>query len=198
MPRRCSQSGQPSGRTILDRSLAGNDGLNEESEHGEHSQPSVLQLLHLQLGEGVWVLSQVQGVELASGVDWVGHVSQGSSCYSVSLDGTHEHDLAGPDRQNALGVDEARVAQVVQTSLGEDLRSSLEPHCLSELHSVLRQQLGGLWISRQSSGVPTVVTGELTGKVGRGCTGERSQVFGSVLTSERTRCCWGCSSRSCA
>ncbi|KAG6544360.1 hypothetical protein Mapa_014194 [Marchantia paleacea] len=48
---------------VLDRSLSGHDSLNEESEHREHSQPSVLQLLHLQLGEGVWVLSQVQGVE---------------------------------------------------------------------------------------------------------------------------------------
>lgn len=48
---------------VLDGTLSGNDSLDEESEHGEHGEPSVLQLLDLQLSEGVWVLSQVQGVE---------------------------------------------------------------------------------------------------------------------------------------
>ncbi|KAG6544355.1 hypothetical protein Mapa_014189 [Marchantia paleacea] len=48
---------------VLDGSLSGHNSLDEEPEHGEHGQPSVLQLLHLQLSEGVWVLSQVQGVE---------------------------------------------------------------------------------------------------------------------------------------
>ena len=46
--------------------LAGDDGLHEEAEHGEHGQAAVLDLLHLQLGEGVRVVSQAQGVEGAT------------------------------------------------------------------------------------------------------------------------------------
>ena len=34
-------------QTHLQRPLAGDDGLHEEAEHGEHRQPPVLQLLHL-------------------------------------------------------------------------------------------------------------------------------------------------------
>jgi hypothetical protein len=32
---------------VLDGALAGGDGLHEEAEHGEHSQTTVLDLLHL-------------------------------------------------------------------------------------------------------------------------------------------------------
>ena len=43
--------------------LTGDDGLHEEAEHGEHGQAAVLDLLHLQLSEGVGVVSQTQGVK---------------------------------------------------------------------------------------------------------------------------------------
>lgn len=43
---------------VLNGSLAGDNGLDEESENGEDGQPSSLELL--QLSRGVWVLSQVQ------------------------------------------------------------------------------------------------------------------------------------------
>ncbi len=51
------------GTHVLDGALAGDDGLHEEAEHGEHGEAAVLDLLDLQLGEGVWVVSKAQGVE---------------------------------------------------------------------------------------------------------------------------------------
>ena len=46
--------------------LTCDDGLHEESEHGEHGQAAVLDLLDLELSEGVGVVSQTQGVEGAT------------------------------------------------------------------------------------------------------------------------------------
>ena len=46
--------------------LTCDDGLHEESEHGEHGQAAVLDLLDLELSEGVRVVSQAQGVEGAT------------------------------------------------------------------------------------------------------------------------------------
>jgi hypothetical protein len=37
--------------------------LHEEAQHGDHGQAAILDLLDLQLGEGVGVVSQAQGVE---------------------------------------------------------------------------------------------------------------------------------------
>lgn len=53
---------------VLDGSFAGNVGLDEEAEHGEHSQPSVLNLLHLKKGKLIRVLGQTQGIECTTGV----------------------------------------------------------------------------------------------------------------------------------
>jgi len=50
------------GVQVGDGALAGHDGLHEEAEHGEHGQAAVLDLLHLELGKGVGVVGQAQGV----------------------------------------------------------------------------------------------------------------------------------------
>nr|GMD08231.1 Pectate lyase [Ipomoea batatas] len=145
---------------VLQWALSGNNGLNEESEHGEHGKSAILDLLHLELGKSLWVVSEAQWVEAATGVD--------------------------PDGQDALCVDQAWVSQVVKTSLAEDLSSGLEPHRLAELDAVAGQQLRenasksskhrpsavdhlqltvlreGLWVSREASSVPSVVAGELS------------------------------------
>jgi len=45
---------------------------------------------------------------------------------------------------DALGMDQLLVAQVVQATISKDLGASLEPHGLTELHTgILGQQLGG-------------------------------------------------------
>ncbi len=92
---------------------------------------------------------------------------------------------------NVLGVDQGGVAEVVEAIGAEDGGSSLEPDGLSQGHAVVGEQLGGhaaqssqegpagvddlglaealegLWVSRETSSVPSVVTGELTGQVRR-------------------------------
>jgi hypothetical protein len=51
--------------------------------------------------------------------------------------------LARQRGEDALRVDEGRVAEVVQAAVLEDLGAGLEPHGLAEGHAVLGQQLGG-------------------------------------------------------
>nr|GMD06540.1 Pectate lyase [Ipomoea batatas] len=172
---------------VLQWALSGNDGLNEESEHGEHGKSAILDLLDLELSESLWVVSEAQWVEAATWVEWVGDLTEGSTGNTVTLNGSHQHNLASPDGQDALSVDQAWVAQVVKTSLAEDLSSGLEPHRLAELDAVAGQQLRenasksskhrpsavdhlqltvlgeGLWVSREASSVPSVVAGELSG-----------------------------------
>jgi len=184
--------------------LSGDNGLDKEPEHGEHGESSVLDLLDLELGEGVGVLSQVQGVELATGVQGILNLTQGTAVHSVSLNGTHKDNLRPKDGKDALGVDEAGVAKVVKASRGEDLRASLEPDRLTELNTVSCKELGGdtpkgskhsppsvdqlqlavlgegLGVCGQTSRVPAVVTSELTGQVAGGLTGEWSQPLEAV------------------
>ncbi|CAL9204102.1 unnamed protein product [Musa hybrid cultivar] len=189
---------------VFQGTLPGDDGLHEEAEHGEHGQPPVLDLLHLQLRERLRVVGKAERVEAAAGVQRVRHLSQRPAGNAVPLDGAHQYDLAGPDGQNTLGVDQAGVAQVVQPALAEDLGARLEPHRLPELDPVARQQLRedatqgaqhgppavdhlqlpvlgeGLRVGRQPGGVPPVVAGELAGEVGRGLAGEGAQVLDAV------------------
>ncbi|KAL8130404.1 hypothetical protein V2J09_019559 [Rumex salicifolius] len=196
-------------RQVLYRALSGDDGLYKESEHGEHSQPSVLDLLHLQLCKRIWVFRQAQRVKATPRVQWVDHLTKRPAGNSVALNGSHEDDLASPDGQDALGVDQARVPQVVEPALAEDLGPGLEPHCLAELDSVAGQKLRedaaqsaqhgpsavdhlklpvlgeGLWIGGKSGGVPAVVSGELAGEVAGGLAGERAEVLDAVGTVPR-------------
>ena len=191
---------------VLQRALSGNNGLHEEPEHREHRQTPILDLLHLQLRESVGVVCQPQRVEAASRVDGVRHIAQRSSRHAVPLHGAHQDHLARPDGQNALRVNQAGIAQVVQPSRGENLGSGLKPHGLAELYAVLRQKLGGhdsqgaehgparvndlelavagegLGVGGESSSVPAIVARELTGQVRWGVLGEGAQEFGAVST----------------
>jgi len=193
---------------VLEGALARDDGLDVESEHGEHSESSILDLLGPQLSEGVGVLCEVQGVELASGVQGVLNLAEGSTINPVCLNGTHQHNLGSKDGKDGLGVDEAGVAEVVQAAGGEDLRASLKPDGLTELGAVLGKELGedapqstehgppgvddlkltvpgeGLGVSGQTSSVPAVVTGELSLQVRGGVTGEGAQELNAVRAIE--------------
>ena len=48
---------------VFDGALAGHDGLYEEAKHREHCKTAVLDLLHLELGEGVGVVCEAKGVK---------------------------------------------------------------------------------------------------------------------------------------
>jgi hypothetical protein len=189
---------------VLERAFAGDDGLDEEPEHGEHGEAAVLELLHLELREGLRVVGEAERVEAAAGVERVDDLSERAAGDAVPLDGAHEHDLAGPDGEDALRVDQARVAEVVQPTLAEDLRPGLEPHGLAELDAVAGEQLREhaaqraqhgpagvddlqlpvlgerLRVRRQPRGVPAVVARELARQVARGRAGQRAQVEHAV------------------
>uniref|UniRef100_A0A2P2LQR3 Chlorophyll a-b binding proteinic n=1 Tax=Rhizophora mucronata TaxID=61149 RepID=A0A2P2LQR3_RHIMU len=189
---------------ILQWSLTSHNGLNKESEHREHGQSAILDLLHLQLSKSLWVISQSQWVKAATRVEWVCDLSEGPTRNTVTLHSSHQDNLTSPDGQDALSMDQAGVAQVVKATLAEDLGSGLEPDSLTELDSITSQQLRedtaegskhgpsavdhlelpipgkGLWVSREPSGVPAVVTGELTSQVGWGLTREWPQVLDTV------------------
>ena len=191
-------------RQVFQGPLAGDDGLHEEAEHGEHGQPSVLELLHLELREGLGVVGQSQRVEAAAGVKRIDDLAQRPSGDAVALDSAHKDHLRGPDGEDALRVHQAGVTQVVQAPLAEDLRAGLEPHGLAELDAVASQQLRedaaqraehgppgvdhlqlpvlgeGLRVGGEPGSVPAVVAGELAGQVGGGLPGEGSQVLDAV------------------
>ena len=118
-------------RQVLDGAFSGNDSLDIESEHGEHGEASVLELLDLELSESVWVVSQAQGVEvLASRVEGVQALEGGEGVTSVGAEGlglSHQDDLDGDGGDDGLGMDQAVLAQVVEATLLEDLGTGLEP-----------------------------------------------------------------------
>ncbi|CAA6654041.1 unnamed protein product [Spirodela intermedia] len=87
------------------------------------------------------VVGQAQRVEAPAGVERVGDLPQRPAGNAVALDGAHEDNLRGPDGEDALSMHQARVSQVVEPALAEDLRSGLEPDGLSELDAVASEQL---------------------------------------------------------
>ncbi|KAK6932238.1 hypothetical protein RJ641_001862, partial [Dillenia turbinata] len=153
------------------------------------------------LSKGFWVISKAQWVEAATRVKWVSDLTKWSTSNAVALNSSHQDNLASPDGKNALGMDQAWVAQVVKATRAEDLGSGLEPHCLTKLDTVACQKLRedtsqsskhgpsamdhleltvlgeGLWVSGQPCSVPSVVTGEFTSEVAWGLTREWAQVL---------------------
>jgi hypothetical protein len=183
---------------VLERTLASDDGLDEETKHGEHSEAAVLDFLHLELSKGVGVISEAQGVERTTGVLAVKAFSpvktSGGVAESFSL--AHEDDLDGHGGNDGLGMDEVRVAKVVQAIVREDGGTGLEPDgSISKVSSTVSlEELGGeaakgtkhgpagvdqldlavagkgLGVSRETGGIPAVVSGVFTVEVRGGDT----------------------------
>ena len=65
--------------------------------------------------------------EALAGVQGVKALASGAAIHAVALDQAHEDDLARQGGNDALCMDQGRVAQVVQASRSEDLCASLEP-----------------------------------------------------------------------
>jgi hypothetical protein len=89
--------------------------LHEVAEHGELSETAVLDLLHLQLSEGLWVISKAEGVEvLASCIntssDFQAIYGQiffpdhnQSALFIVCTSSAHERNLAANILQSMAG-----------------------------------------------------------------------------------------------
>ena len=114
---------------VLEGALAGDNGLDEEAEHGEHGETAVLDLLNLELSGGIGVVSQAKGVKRTTGVERVEALGPGevAAIVTVTFDGAHEDDLNDQSRDDGVGVDETGVAEVLDALIGEDLGTSLEP-----------------------------------------------------------------------
>ncbi|KAK2969120.1 hypothetical protein RJ640_017235 [Escallonia rubra] len=97
---------------------------------------TILELLHFRLSKSLGIISKAQWVKTSAWVKWVNDLSEWSAGNAVAFNGSHQNNLSGPDRQDALGVDQAWVAQVVESTFAENLSSGLEPHCLAELDTV--------------------------------------------------------------
>ena len=173
---------------VLDWSLSSDNSLNVESEHGEHSKSSVLDLLNLELSEGIWVVSKSKRVEALTRVKLVKTFSGWATVHSVGLGESHEDNLASQDSDDGLGVDQGWVSEVVKSAVSEDEGTLLEPWVRGQggVTGQLRSDASegtehtpsgvdelslsvgseGLWVSRESSAIPTVVTRVLTLQVG--------------------------------
>ena len=81
------------GSPVVDGALAGHDGLHVEAEHGEHGEAAVLDLLGLELGEGVGVVGEAKGVEGLTGVKGVEALAGGAAVDTVGLAEAHEDHL---------------------------------------------------------------------------------------------------------
>uniref|UniRef100_A0A7C9E1U0 Uncharacterized protein n=1 Tax=Opuntia streptacantha TaxID=393608 RepID=A0A7C9E1U0_OPUST len=82
---------------VLNGPLSSHNGLDEEPEHGEHGQPTILDLLHLQLREGLWVIGQPKWVKSPTRVDFVEPLTQWPTGNPITLDKTHQNHLASPN-----------------------------------------------------------------------------------------------------
>ena len=177
---------------VLEGRLAGDNGLDEEAEHGEHGETAVLEFLHLELSKGIGVVSQAKGVEGTTGVEGVEAIGPGAGTLTTAsaegLSLAHEDNLDGNSGHDRLGVDQRGVAEVVEAIIGEDGGTGLEPDGgITEIGgTVVLEELGGqatqgtqhgpagvddldfavlgesLGVSGETGGVPAVVSGVFT------------------------------------
>ena len=200
-------------RQVFKRSLSGDDGLDKESKHGEHGKTSILDLLYLELSKSFWVIGQTEWVEWTTWVEFVQSLGpfKVAAAVAVSLDCSHQDDLDDEGGNNAVGVDEPLVSQVLDTLIGKDLGSSLEPRHVSSVGrpfwneasqsskhspaSMNELQLTvagkGLWVGRQSGRVPAIVSWEFTSQIWD-IWGEGTQVLWaiwSIPTREKKKIC---------
>eukprot|EP00955_Chlamydomonas_euryale_P011735 126195-Chlamydomonas_euryale.AAC.9 len=137
--------------------LAGHVALNGKRQHGDHGQAAVLDLLDLQLGKHLRVVSQAQGVEGAAGVQRVDAVKyirvelanarrvalRAGAVAAELLDRAHQADL-----DNSHGNQWQRVAndapwhgEVVQGAAVKHGSARLEPRAADNVGAVGLQAL---------------------------------------------------------
>ena len=110
------------GGPVLNRALAGDGNRHIVAELGEHCETAAPDLLHLQLGSHIRVVGQTQRVKsLATRVHQIEVMStEWTTVHTVSLDGTHQDNLAGQHGKDGLGAHQHGGTHVVQGKKLED------------------------------------------------------------------------------
>jgi hypothetical protein len=67
--------------------------LDVEAEHGEHGETAILDLLNLELGKGIRVVSKAERVERLARVEGVKALAKGTTVDTVGFSTTHEDHL---------------------------------------------------------------------------------------------------------
>jgi hypothetical protein len=93
--------------------------------------------------------------------------------------------LGSKDGEDALGVNEAGVAEVVKAAGGEDLRASLEPDSLTEVGAVAGKELGEDAPQSTKHGPPGVDDLKLTVPAGPVKLDQQTESGGACLQVER-------------
>jgi len=170
------------------RTFVGVESLEDEAKSSNHSKTTVLDFLNLQFSKDFGVVSESQGVERTTGVEAVETFAplEVATVVTVTLNSTHKDDLDDEGDDNVVGVDDTVDAEVLDTFVIEDLGTSLEPRDVAGVGRPFRDEaaestqhspasvdefeltvLGeSLRVSRETSGIPTVVTGVFTLEVG--------------------------------
>lgn len=173
------------GAQVLEGPLAGDVGLDEEAQHGEHGQPSVLDLLHLEQRRLVGVGGEAERVERAA---WVELVIEFQSVGDPVVLGASDEDDLGDDGEDQ--VDRDAVAEVVEGVAVKEQGAGLEPNGLgAAVRAKLVERLGDdesggaehgppgmdelkglvlgevLWLLAQTKRIVAVVSGNLAVEV---------------------------------
>ncbi|KAG5591746.1 hypothetical protein H5410_042260, partial [Solanum commersonii] len=126
---------------IFQWAFSGDNSLNEESKHGKHSKSSILDFFHFEFSKSLWIISKAQWVEATTRIKWVNNLTKRPTSNTVTLNGSHQHNLASPNGQDTLCMDQTWVAQVIKSTLAENLGSSFEPNSLTKLYTITGQEL---------------------------------------------------------
>jgi len=145
-------------RPVGVRTLTGDVGLDGETKDGNHGETAVLDLLNLELGEHLGVISKTKGVEGASGVEVIetsedgglelpdtrGVTRRALTRSTVLLSGAHESNLDGNDDNKGEGVVDHTPgdSEPVKGSAVEHLGTGLEPDTTVDRGTVGLESLG--------------------------------------------------------
>ena len=69
----------------------------------------------------------MKAIKLRTRVQGIEALARGTAVHTVALNGAHEEHLRAEDREDALRVDEAWVAKVVEAIAVEDGRACIKP-----------------------------------------------------------------------
>jgi len=123
---------------VLKRSSASCSSLDIESKHGNHSETTVLDLLHLELSKLLFSLSKLKRVKVfSSRVSLIERYSVEFTGATVCFSTSHKKNLCSSDSNDGLSMDKLRRTEVVDALIVQNKSSSLEPNWFFKLNPVV-------------------------------------------------------------